>query len=136
MVYCGNNAYSGALKANGGHDLFGTHHECFKKGYARGLHQQVIDVHKFLQKWSGKYKAHINQKLWHSDDPVPPGYQSATLSQTMQRGYALGSIALAKQFSRKSSHIEARVISYPGRETLAAEAIFNTTTAFEGDALK
>ena len=55
---------------------------------------------RFVQKWSGKYKAHIPQKWWHSDDPVPPGYQRATLGHTAGRGFALGSIALAKKFKR------------------------------------
>jgi hypothetical protein len=102
MVFCGNNAYSSSLKQNGGKDVFGTHAECIPKGYARGYNQKVTNIPRFVQKWAGRYKAHISQKLWHSDEPVPPGYQLATLSQTMQRGYALGSIALAKKLKQKS----------------------------------
>ena len=102
MVVCGNNAYAPSLKINGGHDVFGTHSECFRKGYARGFNQKVADVPRFVQTWSGKYKAYIAQKLWHSDDPVPAGYQRATLSQTMQRGFALGSIARAKKLVKKA----------------------------------
>ena len=102
MVYCENNAYLAALKTNGGHDVFGTHSECFRKGYARGFNQKVADVPRFVQKWSGTYKAHISQKLWHRDEPVPPGYQRATLSQTMQRGFGLGSMALAKKLKQKA----------------------------------
>ena len=102
MVHCGNNAYSPILKPNGGHDVFGTHSECFRKGYARGFNQKVVDVPAFVQRWSGKYSPHIPQKLWHSDDPVPAGYQLATLSQTMQRGFAIGSIALAKKLQQKA----------------------------------
>ena len=101
MVYCGNNAYSPILKPNG-HDVFGSHSECFRKGFARGFHQKVADVPRFVQRWSGKYSPHIPQKLWHSDDPVPAGYQLATLSQTMQRGFAIGSIARAKKLQRKA----------------------------------
>ena len=102
MVYCGNNQFSPILKINGGHDVFGTHSECLRKGYARGFNQKVADVPRFLQKWSGKYKAHIPQKLWHSDDPVPPGYQRATLAQSAGRGFALGSITLAKKLQQKA----------------------------------
>ena len=102
MVYCGNNAYSPMLKPNGGHDVFGTQSECARKGFARGFNQKVADVPRFVQRWSGKYSPHIPQKLWHSDDPVPAGYQRATLSQTMQRGYALGSITLAKKLKQES----------------------------------
>ena len=102
MVYCGNNAYDPSLKTNGGRDVFGTHADCYRKGYARGYNQKVTNIPRFVQKWAGRYKAHISQKLWHSDEPVPPGYQLATLSQTMQRGYALGSIALAKKLKQES----------------------------------
>ena len=102
MVFCGNNAYSSSLKQNGGKDVFGTHAECYRKGYARGYNQEVKDIPRFVQKWAGRYKAHITQKLWHSDEPVPPGYQLATLSQSMQRGYALRSIALAKKLKQES----------------------------------
>ena len=101
MVFCGNNMYSHKLKANGGHDRFGTHSDCFKKGYAAGYHQKVIDVPGFVEKWLGKYRAHIVQKLWYSDDPVPPGYQPATLNQTMGRGFAFGSKALAKKLAQE-----------------------------------
>ena len=101
MVYCGNNALSATLKANGGKDRFGTHNECLKKGYARGYNQRIVDAQAFLRKWSGRYKAHISQRLWHSDAPVPPGYQQATLSQTMQRWYGFGSMARARRLSQK-----------------------------------
>ena len=100
MVHCGNNQYDSALKQNGGKDVFGTHAECYRKGYARGYNQKVTNIPHFVQKWAGRYKAHISQKLWHSDERMPPGYQLATLSQTMQRGFAFGSIALAKKQRR------------------------------------
>ena len=103
MVVCAYNAYDPSLKINGGHDVFGTHSECFRKGYARGFNQKVADVPRFVQRWSGKYRPHISQKLWHSDDPVPLGYQRAWLNQTMQRGFAIGSIALAKKLQQKAS---------------------------------
>ena len=102
MVHCGNNQYDSSLKQNGGKDVFGTHAECYRKGYARGHNQKVTNIPNFVQKWAGRYKAHISQKLWHRDDPVPPGYQLATLSQTMGRGYAIGSVALAKKLLKQS----------------------------------
>lgn len=101
--YCRNNVYDAALKGNGGTLDFGSHDSCFKKGYAIGINQRVSDVPHFFQKWSGKYKAYISQKLWHSDEPVPPGYQLATLAQTMGRGFAYGSMALAKQLSQTTA---------------------------------
>ena len=107
MIYCGNNAYDLSLKQNGGKDMFGTHAECYRKGYARGYNQEVKDIPHFVQKWAGRYKAHINQKLWHSDQPMPPGYQLATLSQTMGKGYANGSIALAKKLRQESKAVQA-----------------------------
>ena len=102
MVFCGNNAYDPSLKTNGGRDVFGTHAQCYRKGYARGYHQEVKDIPRFVQKWAGRYKAHIPQRLWHSDDKIPPGYQLATLAQSMGRAYALGSIALAKQLKQQA----------------------------------
>ena len=117
MVYCGNNAFSAALKANGGHELFGTHELCFRKGYARGYNQKVEDIPHFIRKWTGAHEAHIQQKLWHSDEPVPSGYQLAILAQTLGRGYALGSIALAKKLKQgsKSARVPSKNPTLPGR---------------------
>lgn len=102
MVYCGNNTYDPSLKINGGRDTFGSHAQCFRKGYALGYNQKVMDIPHFVQNWSGRYKAHISQKLWHGDKAMPPGYQLATLSQTMGQGFAFGSIALAKKLKQDS----------------------------------
>ena len=102
MAYCGNNAFDPSLKQNGGEDMFGTHAQCYRKGYALGKNQKVTDIPHFVQKWAGRYKAHISQKIWYSDEPVPPGYQLATLNQAMGRGYAFGSIALAKKLKPES----------------------------------
>ena len=115
MVFCGNNVYDARLRSNGGRDIFGTHDQCFRKGYARGVNQDIKDIHHFVQKWAGRYKAHISQKLWHSDEPVPPGYQLATLSQTMGRGFALGSIALAQKLKQesKSAHTRSKKPTLP-----------------------
>ena len=119
MVFCGNNAYSSSLKQNGGKDVFGTHAECYRKGYARGYDQKVTNIPHFVQKWAGRYKAHISQKLWYSDEPVPEGYQVATLSQAMGRGYALGSIALAKKLQQgsKSARVPSEKPTLPIRKT-------------------
>ena len=66
-----------------------------KKGYARGFNQKPADVPQFVQNWLGAYKPHVVQRLWHSAERMPPGYQRATLNQSMQRGFAFGSMALA-----------------------------------------
>ena len=110
-MYCGNNELSHRLQ----HDVFGTHAECFKKGYARGYTQKVIDVPRFVQQWTGAHKAHIQQRLWHHDSPAPSGYQMATLSQSMQRGYAIGSISLAKKLVRDSAAATASQSDVPAR---------------------
>ena len=78
MVYCGNNAFSPELKTHGGKDQFGTHAECFKKGYARGYHQAVPDIPHFIRKWSGKYKPYIQQNMWYRDSAMPTGFQPAS----------------------------------------------------------
>ena len=46
---------------------------------------------------------------------MPPVYQLATLSQTMGRGYALGSIALAKKLKQesKSARVPAKKPTLP-----------------------
>ena len=49
MVYCGNNAYDPSLKTNGGRDVFGTHADCYRKGYARGYNQKVTNIPRFVQ---------------------------------------------------------------------------------------
>ena len=103
-IYCGNNEFASELRRNGGRAELGTQSACFKKGYGSGFHQKVLNVPKFVKRWGGKYQPLIKQQLWHSDtEPVPQGYQLATRSQTMQRGYALGSIALAKHLATTMS---------------------------------
>ena len=102
MVYCGNNAYDHSLKTNGGKDVFGTHKQCFKKGYGLGYNAPVKDVADFIAEWAGRYKPYIVQKIYYGDGAVPPGYQRATLAQSLQRGFALGRVARARKMSRKS----------------------------------
>ena len=100
IIYCGNNEFASELRRNGGRAELGTHSACFKKGYGTGFHPKVLNVPKFVKRWGGKYQPLIKQQLWHSDtEPVPQGYQLATRSQTMQRGFAFGSIALARQLA-------------------------------------
>ena len=94
-VYCGNNAMAAKLKANGGSKMFGTHDQCFRKGYGIGYNTLVSDVER--AEWSGPYKPYIVQKLVYNDGEVEPGYQRATLSQSLARGFALGSIARTKK---------------------------------------
>lgn len=100
--YCGNNALHKSLKANGGTESFGTHDQCFKKGYGVGYNAPVKGVAEFIAEWAGPYRPHIVQKLYYGESAVPPGYQRATLAQSLQRGFALGRVARAKKMSRKS----------------------------------
>ena len=102
MVYCGNNAYDPSLRTNGGKDVFGTHNQCYKKGYGVGYNAPVKNVAEFIAEWAGKYKPYIVQKIYYGDGAAPPGYQRATLGQSVQRGFALGRVARARKMSRKS----------------------------------
>ncbi len=107
-IYCGNNESDLDLKANGGDKEFGTHQQCFRRGYALGINQRITNMQHFLKRWGNAYKPHIIQHLYHGDaDNIPPGYQRATLGQALQRGFALGSIALARR-ERGHSHERAR----------------------------
>ena len=99
-MYCGNNAYSRKLKQNGGSEVFGTPSLCFKKGYGIGYNGPYDDVTSFLAEWGGRYKPHIKQKLHYGDGKVPDGFQLATLSQSLSRGYALGRVSKAKEVSQ------------------------------------
>ena len=99
--YCGNNALHRSLKNNGGSKIFGTHDQCFKKGYGVGYNAPVSDVERFIAEWSGPYKPYIVQKLLYGSDKVEPGFQRATLAQRLQRGFALGSVARGKELARK-----------------------------------
>ena len=103
-IYCGNNALHRSLKANSGSKIFGTHDQCFKKGYGIGYNAPVSDVAKFIAEWSGPYKPYIVQKLIYGDDKFSfeSGYQRATLNQSLARGFGLGRVARAKKLSRKA----------------------------------
>ncbi len=97
-IYCGNNDLDLDLKAHGGDREFGTHKECFRKGFALGLNQRIMDTQHFLKRWGNAYKPHILQHLYYGDAAkIPPGYQMATLGQALQRGFASGSIARARR---------------------------------------
>ena len=102
-MYCGNNVYSTKLKQNGGVEPFGTHAKCFKKGFGIGYNAPIgNNVANFLAEWGGKYKPYIKQNLYYGDGEVPYGFQRATLSQSLSRGYALGSVAKANAMMRMS----------------------------------
>ena len=90
-IYCGNNL----------RDL-GNHKDCFRKGYALGINQEVKDMNRFLRKWGTAYKPYIIQHLSYSDEGIPPGYQRATLAEALQRGFAIGSLARAKKEQKKA----------------------------------
>ena len=100
-IYCGNNALHRSLKVNGGNKTFGTHDQCFKKGYGIGYNAPVGDISQFMAEW-GPYKPYIVQKLVYVSGNVPPGYQRAILAQSLQRGFALGRVARAKSMSREA----------------------------------
>ncbi len=98
MTYCGNNELSPRLITNGGHQVFGSPSQCFRKGYAAGFNQRITDMQEFLAEWGGGYRPHVVQRLIYKETAaMPPGYQRATLAQSMMRGYAMGSIARAKK---------------------------------------
>ena len=103
MYYCGNNLKSHRLLRNGGSEHLGTHNSCFKKGFYRGLRKKVENVSKFLAEWNGAYEPYVQQKLWYGDSQPPSGYQTATLHQSMQRGYAVGCLERAKQLMKHDS---------------------------------
>ena len=100
-MYCGNNVFSRKLKQNGGTDHFGSPRECFRKGYGLGYNAPIGNVASFLEEWGGRYKPYIGQSLYYGDGTMPPGYQRATLSQSLSRGYALGRVAKAKKVSQE-----------------------------------
>ena len=102
-MYCGNNVKSHRLMQNGGNERFGTHEECFKKGFYLGVNSRPRDARKFLQEWSGGYDPHIRQKLWYSDTQPPNGYQMATLHQSVQKGFAFGCMKKAKQLMERET---------------------------------
>ena len=102
MPYCGNNMLSPKLKRNGGGEVFGTPSQCFRKGYGLGYNAPIVNVAKFLAEWGGEYKPYIEQQLYYGGDAVPPGYQRATLAQSLSRGYALGRVAKAREMMRMS----------------------------------
>ena len=114
--YCGNNELSPRLQNIGDNDVLGTHQACFKKGYAQGINQTPSDVSQFVQNWLGGYRPHIVQRMWHSAERMPPWYQRATLNQSMQRGFAFGSIALAQKLNQKTTR--AKTQSATKRPTL------------------
>ena len=97
MYSYSNNEYARALREHG----CGTYKECFRKGYAQGYNQKITDLNGFIAHWTGAYKPHVVQHLLYGDGALPRGYQRATLSQAMQRGFALGSIARAKAEQKK-----------------------------------
>ena len=102
MPYCGNNIYARDLKSNGGQESFGSSTDCFRKGFGIGYNAPVDDVASVIAEWAGPYKPYIVQSLYYGDGGAPPGYQRATLGQSLSRGYALGRVAKAKDLMRKS----------------------------------
>ena len=72
-----------------------------EKGLGVGYNAPVDDVASVIAEWAGPYKPYIVQSLYYGDGGAPPGYQRATLGQSLSRGYALGRSAKAKALMRK-----------------------------------
>ncbi len=105
-IYCGNNELHPKLKKHswiGGTQpiVFGTHEQCQKKGYGLAMAAPIDNTDSFIAEWGGEYKPHIVQQIAYSDAALLPGYQRATLNQSLARGFALGSVAKAKKLKKE-----------------------------------
>ena len=76
---------------------------CFKKVFGGGYYQQIdpAKLEEFLADFTAPYKKIVDQPLFYGDGPVPPGKIRATLSQSMQRGFGVGSMQLAKKILKQ-----------------------------------
>ena len=81
----------------------GSPSQCFKKGFGGGCYQQIdpAKLEEFLADFTAPYKKIVDQPLFYGDGPVPPGKIRATLSQSMQRGFGVGSMQLAKKILKQ-----------------------------------
>ena len=105
-ISCTNNALSPKLRQNGGTMELGTPSQCFRKGFGGGYYQQIepAKLEEFLADFSAPYKKIFHQPLYYGDGAVPPGMIRATLSQSMQRGFGVGSMQLAKRILKERKH--------------------------------
>ena len=102
-ISCTNNALSPKLRQNGGTMELGTPSQCFRKGFGGGYYQQIepAKLEEFLADFSAPYKKIVHQPLYYGDGAVPPGMIRATLSQSLQRGFGVGIMQLAKQILKQ-----------------------------------
>ena len=102
-ISCTNNALSPRLRQNGGTLELGTPSQCFKKGFGGGYYQKIepAKLEEFLADFSAPFKKIVNQPLFYGNGPTPPGKIRATLSQSMQRGFGVGSMQLAKKILKE-----------------------------------
>lgn len=100
-MYCGNNALDPDLES--GKLVLGTRSACFRKGVGGALHQAVPleEQDAFIKKWTSPYKKLVDQPLHYGDGPAPNGKIAATLSQSLARGWAVGSIQKAKRLLKE-----------------------------------
>ena len=102
-ISCTNNALSPKLKQNGGTMEQGTPSQCFRKGFGGGYYRKIdpAKLEDFLTNFSAPYRKIVHQPLFYGDGAVPPGMIRATLSQSMQRGFGVGSMQLAKRILKE-----------------------------------
>ena len=81
----------------------GTPSQCFRKGFGGGFYQKIdpAQLEEFLADFSAPYKKIVHQNLFYGDGAVPPGMIRATRSQSMQRGFGVGSMQLAKRILKE-----------------------------------
>jgi hypothetical protein len=105
-ISCTNNALSPKLRQNGGTMELGSPSQCFKKGFGGGFYQKIepAKLEEFLADFSAGYKKIVHQPLFYGDGAVPPGMIRCTLSQSMQRGFGVGSMQLAKRILKERRH--------------------------------
>ena len=77
----------------------------FRQGVGAGLHQHIDPEHLdgFVATFTAPYKKLVEQPLYYGDGPVPEGKIRATLSQSKQRGFGVGSVLLAKKILARST---------------------------------
>lgn len=104
-ILCGNNAADPRLISNGGDLHLGKPSACFRQGVGAGLHQHIDPEHLdgFVATFTAPYKKLVEQPLYYGDGPVPEGKIRATLSQSKQRGFGVGSVLLAKKILARST---------------------------------
>ena len=90
-ILCGNNAANPRL--------------IIRQGVGAGLHQHIGPEHRdgFVATFTAPYKKLVEQPLYYGDGPVPEGKIRATLSQSKQRGFGVGSVLLAKKILARST---------------------------------